>query len=307
MTRSPVLDDEALEAELRAMLARRATDVRPARPSVPAGLTALPPVRPASRHRRWVPVAAAAAAVLVVAGAAVTVAGDVGRDRAETDPGPAAGPAAPEVPDVLQTLGAVWPVVGRDALAALAADPGDMAATLSSPESAATAYLAGFAPAATADLGGTVLGPDGDATVPWSSGDLAGIVALRDAGLAGTPVWVVTGVETDGVQVTFGAPESAGDDIGFALHVTGPATGHELKVQAFADGEEAAVRNGPAHPDGTTADLEVVAPWGAEVAVLVRAVDAAGAYLSTSHTGFALPATPDGPADPAPVGSTAVP
>ena len=51
MTRSPVLDDEALEAELRAMLARRATDVRPARPSVPAGLTALAPVRPASRHR----------------------------------------------------------------------------------------------------------------------------------------------------------------------------------------------------------------------------------------------------------------
>ena len=312
MTRSPVLDDEAFEAELRAMLARRATDVRPARPPVPAGPTAVPLVRPASRRRRWAAVAAAAAAVLVVAGAAVMLAGGVGRDRAETDSGPAAEPAPPDVPDVFQTLGAVWPVVGRDALAALVADPGDMAATLSSPESAAAAYLAEVAPAATADLGGTVVGPDGDATVPWSSVDLTGVVALRNAGVATIPIWVVTGAETDGVQVTFGALESAGTDIGFALHVTGPATGHELRVEAFADGEEAMVRNGPAHPDGTTANLEVVAPWGADVEVLVRAVDATGDYLSTSHTGFTLPATPeapeapDAPADPGLVGEGAV-
>ena len=134
--------------------------------------------------------------------------------------------------------------------------------------------------------------------MPWSSGDLAGIVALRNAGLGTIPIWVVTAAETDGVEVTFGALEPEGNDIGFALQITGPATVHELRVEAYADGEEATVRNGPAHPDGTTANLEVVAPWGADVEVLVRAVDAAGTYLSTSHTGFTLPATPEAPETP---------
>ena len=38
--------------------------------------------------------------------------------------------------------------------------------------------------------------------------------------------------ETDGVEVTFGALEPEGNDIGFALQITGPATVHELRVEA---------------------------------------------------------------------------
>ena len=191
MTRSPLLDDADFEAEVRGMLDRRAADVTPARPRVPAEVVldaGRRSARPPARRRTWAAVAAAAAAVVVVAGLVATVGGGSGRDRATTAD-ESSGGGAPEYPPLV-----VWPVVGDDALTGLVADPGDLAGTLAAPGTAAAAYLAEVAPAATADPAGAVLGPTGDtATVPWTFSDdgappaFTGTVHLRDAGRRGAP------------------------------------------------------------------------------------------------------------------------
>jgi hypothetical protein len=317
MTRSPLLDDADFEAEVRGMLDRRAADVTPARPRVPAEVVldgGRRSARPPARRRTWAAVAAAAAAaaVVVVAGLIATVGGGSGRDRATTAD-ESSGGGAPGYPPLV-----VWPVVGDDALTGLVADPGDLAGTLAAPGTAAAAYLAEVAPAATADPTGAVLGPTGDtATVPWTFSDdgappaFTGTVHLRDAGTAGSPLWVVVGAETEGVSV--GDFRGEANSLQFTVAVSGPLADSNLSVRVGVDGGYVSVAGDPlpqGAPDPDLSSGEIVAPGedgrmtflvpaggDADVEILVRAVG--GTFLTTSHVGLALPAAPVAPA-PAP-------
>ena len=295
MTSPPVLDDAAFEAELRAMLARRAGDVRPARPPAPA---ARPTGPRATRPRGWA-LLAAAAAVVVVAGAAIARAGGDGADRTTTGP---SSPGGEGVPDA----GVVWPVVGEEALAQLVADPGDLASTLAAPDSAAAAYLAEYAPGATP---GEAVTDDGrEAVVPWSSGDdYRGRVELRDAGGPAAPLWVVAGSTTDGLSVVDVRAENGG--LSFAVDCTFDLRGAGLAIRARVDGLDAAVQ-APGGGAGGPLALFVPAPGGADVDIVVRAGDEP--YRVVTHVGFRLPegaapepeVTPPTP-DLAPTGGTA--
>jgi hypothetical protein len=315
MTRSPLLDDSDFEAEVRGMLDRRATDVTPARPRVPAEVVldaGRRSARPPARRRTWAAVAAAAAAVIVVAGLVAMVGGGSGRDRATTADGSSGG-GAPGYPPLV-----VWPVVGDDALTGLVAHPGDLAGTLAAPGTAAAAYLAEVAPAATADPTGAVLGPTGDtATVPWTFSDdgapppFTGTVHLRDVGTAGSPLWVVMGAVTEGVSV--GDFRGEANSLQFTVAVSGPLADANLSVRVGVDGEYVSVAGDPLPqdaPDPDPSSGEIVAPGedgrmtfvvpaggDADVEILVRAVG--GTFLTTSHVGLDLPAVPVAPA-PAP-------
>jgi hypothetical protein len=329
MTPSPLLDDADLEAEVRAMLARRSADVTAARPRVPAevvlhagGRSARPP----ARRRTWAAaVASAAAAAVVVAGLVATVGGGSHRDRATTADDPAsedgdAGGGGMAVPPP------VWPVVGNDALPDLVADPGDLAATLATPEGAAAAYLAEVAPAATAGPPSTHCCRLGAALVPWSFSDgegapaqLTGTISLRDEGTAQSPLWVVVGARTDGLSV--GGFRGDHDSLQFTVEASGPVAEHSLSVRVGVDGEfrsvgAEALPQGSSDPDpaagelvtlGADGRMTVVVPAGAdaEVEILVRAVG--GTFMSTSHVGLELPTIVVAPAPEAPEALEPVP
>ena len=128
---------------------------------------------------------------------------------------------------MITELGALWPVVGEEALADLVADPGELAPVLATPETAADAYLAELAPAATR-AGGTGPTGRGRATVAWSSGDgHRGTISLRDAGTAESPLWVVDGASTDGVTMSLDPdvhedlPDGSTDVLGFTVEAEG--------------------------------------------------------------------------------------
>jgi hypothetical protein len=282
MSSSPVLDDAAFEAELRAMLARRAADLRPTRLTAPAAR----PVPPRARGRGWV-VLAAAAAVVVVAGAAVALAGGDGDgDRTTT------GPSSPGNEGAVEDATVIWPVVGEAALVDLLRAPGYPLADLVAPDTAAAAYLAEVAPGATP---GEVAYDGGDrATVTWSSGNAyRGHVDLRDTGSGDEPLWVVTSTSTDGLDVVDVRAEDGG--LYFRVQRTLDLGGADLSIGAGVGGEPASLTAPPAEGVGALLFF-VPAPGGSDVDVLVR--PGGEPYAAVTHVGFHLP---DGaPAAPEP-------
>jgi hypothetical protein len=287
MTSPTVQDDAAFEAEIRAMLARRAAGFRPERSPVPA-----PGLAPPARTRpRGLGLLAAAAAVLVVGGAIALLGGD--GDRTTTGPSSAPGAAVTE-------LVALWPVVGEDALAELAADPGELAPVLATPETAADAYLAELAPAATR-AGDAAQGGTGRTTVDWSSGGgHRGTVSLRDAGTAERPLWVVDGADTDGVTISLepaiedALPDGSTEVLGFTVEAEG-----RFILEARIDGTVTPFGRDPLPPgaplsegaelSGVPVTFLVPARPGTDVDVLVRAVDGEGGVQSVTHAGFHVP------------------
>ena len=178
----PTRDDE-FEAEVRAMLARRAADVSPAA-SPHAGDAPLTAVAPRAARRGIAParrsLAAAAAAVVLVAGLSTYA---VVRDTSpsvETS----AGSGAESDP-------IIWPL-GDEARNWVLTEPGD----------AANFYLlevVGLDPS-DAVASPTLWPPvvEGDhAVVPYAFGDVAGQVALRREG----DQWGVTSVSSEAVQI----------------------------------------------------------------------------------------------------------
>ena len=300
MTSSPVQDDAAFEAELRAMLSRRAVDVRPSRPPVPSAS----PTPPRTRGPRGWAVLAAAATVVVVAGAAVALAGGGGDgDRTTT------GLSSPGQQGAVEDATVIWPVVGEAALVDLLRAPGSPLADLVAPDTATAAYLAEVAPGATP---GEVVGYDGGdrATVTWSSGDAyRGHVDLRDAGSGAEPLWVVTRASTSGLDVVDVRAEDGG------LYVTVQSTldvgAADLSIAASVDGEPALLQ-APRGGDGGALVFFVPAPGGSDVDVLVR--PGGEPYAAVTHAGFHLPegaptapepdVTPP-PTDPAPTDGVA--
>ncbi len=167
--------DEDFEAEVRAMLARRAGDVSPSpAPAVRGEMVAVagaPATPRRARHR----VVAAAAAVAVVIGAATYL---VAHEPAGPSTTTAAAPEAEPI---------VWPLhddVTADVLAA--------------PETAAAAYLAEVVPdvAVPPTLEAPVVDAD-RATVSYRLGDIPGRVDLRRDG----PGWGVVAASSDAVRI----------------------------------------------------------------------------------------------------------
>lgn len=229
----PLDTDDAFEAEVRAMLARRAHDVTPAplpadevSDGTPTVVTLDPAAPPRRLTTRRLVAAAAAVVVLAVSVGAVLRSGDrpdaaevpaadsppAPGTRPETPDGDAPSDDGPAVPVPVPggagwdpaTALPVWPLVGVDDPAALGDDPNAGAGDLAAPDAAATAYLAEVAGAlhvdpATPSVDGRL------ATVGWrgpAGGDDAGAlptgtVFLRDVGDAATPLWVVVGAATD--------------------------------------------------------------------------------------------------------------
>jgi hypothetical protein len=287
MTSPTVQGDAAFEAEIRAMLARRAADFRPEQSPVLA-----PVLAPAARTRhRGLALLAAAAAVLVVGGAIALQGGD--GDHTAT------GPSSSRRPVVTESE-ALWPVVGEEALADLAAVPGEVAPLLATPETAADAYLADLAPAASR-AGHAALDGRGRATVAWSSGDgHRGTVSLRDAGTAELPLWIVDRADTDGVTISLDPdvedtlPEGSAEVLGFTIEAEGRFT-----LQARIDGTVTPFGRDPLPPgapqseraelSGVPLTMLVPARPGTDVDILVRALDDGGAVQSVTHAGFHLP------------------
>lgn len=168
--------DEAFEAEVRAMLARRAADVSPT-PSARPGEDVLTAVAPPSPSRivpmRRSLVAAAAAAVLVAGVSTYAVVHD-------TSPSVETSAGSESSPDPI-----IWPL-GDHAPTAALAEPGD----------ASLFYLSEVAGVDRPTLWPPVV--EGDhATVPYAIGDVAGEVALRRVG----DQWGVTSVSSDAVRI----------------------------------------------------------------------------------------------------------
>ncbi|MGH9229631.1 MAG: hypothetical protein ACRD07_13075 [Acidimicrobiales bacterium] len=285
--------DTDFEAELRAMLRRRATDVHPAPASVRhlhAGQMAAPgastpalrgrghPAMPLRRLGRRPVVAAAAAVVLLAGGVALAVAARSFDDGRQTAVGPvmADGRAFPTPGSEGWDPAAappVWPVVGEAALEALVAgyanapdvDLGDPAAVVS-------AYLDAVAsPLAIAAAQPTVSADGGTATADWDFTEEAepeevgpiysGRIFLRRVDVSGRPNWVVVGAATRPTSV--GAPVLSdvrfdGGRLRFIV-ASDTATGGAIAVRVRVDnvpvsvGDEPLPQGGP--PDPASGEL----------------------------------------------------
>ena len=331
--------DDALESEVRAMLARRAADVSPSptsRRQFAAALDSRPSRRPGAAGRTVRPTArparrllVAAVLVLVVGSAALAVRG----------PGPGAGDdttvaGAPDRPEAFPapgdeswdpaTAAPVWPVVGDAGLTHLADDPHAQAGDLATPEAAAAAYLAELASPLVLDVPGLAVADDGrTAEVPWSFTDgdpsepgapplATGAVHLRDvaeAVAAPDARWVVVGASTDGVTLEDVRVE--GDRLAFTVVVVPPAD-TSVSVRVSVDGSVAAIGGSPLPqgadpPDPSAGELLPLADGRGEVDVAVvpgASVDVllrsvGGDFLSVTHMAIEVPA-PDESATAAP-------
>ena len=256
-TRFPT--DADFEAELRAMLQRRADDVRLSRPVHPTGWQRVEAetrvisvtgrrehTPPASPHTAVTPLVAAAAVGVVVMGAiGLTIRGTSDGDDTGMVGGSPLDGAEISAPGAEgwdpATAPPVWPVVGSDALPRL-----DGAEGLGDPATAAEAYLTGLAKPATIDADQVSVSPDSlTAMVPWrfteqdrlepdGPATYAGTIYLRAVATPENPVWVVVGAVTDGVALD--DVRTDGDRVGFGIVAPAASVADNFSLRVGVDG-----------------------------------------------------------------------
>jgi hypothetical protein len=330
MTATTGASDTDFEADVRAMLTRRAADVSPSpaprrhRATAP-GPGHAPAARQASRvaARPTRVLLVAAALVLLVGAAAVAVRSTGPGDGDTTVAGDSDGQGAYPVPGTEgwdpATAPPVWPVIGEEAPQVIVGHPRARAGDLATPEGAAAAYLAELASPLVLDPAGlTVTDDDGPPTaeIPWSFTDgsepgarpfATGSVHLRDvaeAAGAAAPVWAVVGASTD--IVTIEDVRLDGGRLTFTAVVVPPAD-TSVSIRVGVDGTFVTAggaplpQGGPADPSsgelmhltGGRGEVALDVEPGTSVDVLVRSVG--GDFLSVTHMAIDVPV----PADPA--------
>jgi hypothetical protein len=325
MTPTTDTSDTDFEAEVRAMLTRRAGDVSPSPASgrhvtavADRGLSPAPAarrtVRRTSRPARPLLVAAL---VVVVCGSALAVRSSVPGADDTTVTGEPDGEVTFPAPGTdgwdPATAPPVWPVVGEAALAQLPDDPHAEIGALATPERAAAAYLDDVSILLAPDPAGLVLSPDRrTAQIPWDGRDggagdppvPTGSVFLRAVGEGTGALWVVVGAVTadanlEDVRVDDGT-------LGVTIALT-PSPGTSVSVRVGIDGQFVPVR-GELLPQGAAPELvrlsddgrarvTVGVKPGEQADILVRLVG--GDFLTVTHMAIEVPV----PADP----STAAP
>ena len=330
MTPTTDTSDTDFEAEVRAMLTRRAGDVSPS-PASGRHVTAVPDrgLSPAPAARRTVRRTSrparpllVAALVVVVCGSALAVRSSVPGADDTTVTGEPDGEVTFPAPGTdgwdPATAPPVWPVVGEAALAQLPDDPHAEIGALATPERAAAAYLDDVSILLAPDPAGLVLSPDRrTAQIPWDGRDggagdppvPTGSVFLRAVGEGTGALWVVVGAVTadanlEDVRVDDGT-------LGVTIALT-PSPGTSVSVRVGIDGQFVPVR-GELLPQGAAPDpssgelvrlsddgrarVTVGVKPGEQADILVRLVG--GDFLTVTHMAIEVPV----PADP----STAAP